>query len=103
MSDEPEFELPELQDTILDPGTLQQLVHDLTTCTEVQDVLLKGGPMARTNAKSVSLADAVEQLQAGGVFGVQVRYRWEEAEWRDTLMRTPSGIRLVRMRMPDLA
>ncbi|MCO4746967.1 MAG: hypothetical protein KC912_19370 [Proteobacteria bacterium] len=103
MSEEPEFQLPELQDTMLDAGTLQQLVHDLTTCTTVLDVLLKGGPMARTDAKRVSLADAVDQLQAGAVFGVQVRYRWEEAEWRDTLMRTPGGIRLVRMRMPDFA
>ena len=100
MSDE--LNLPELQDTILDVDTIHALVRDLTTVASVQDVLLKGGVRVRTDGRAVPLAEAVDALIAGEVFGVQVRYRYQDKEWRDTLMRAPAGVRLVRMEMPEL-
>lgn len=89
--------LPELHQGELDEGTLRALFDDLERHTEVLDVLVKGAGYA--NEAPVPLREAQAALTSGAVRGVQVRYRWDGAEWRDTLMRTAGGVRVVRMRM----
>jgi hypothetical protein len=34
------------------------------------------------------------------IFGAQLRYEFEGALWLDTLLTTPSGVRLVRVELP---
>lgn len=94
--------LPELHDAVLDRATLHQLALDLESCARVLDVRTKGGRTARADAAPVDLREALAALESGGVFAVQVRYLYEGAEWRDTLMRAPAGVRLVRMQIPEL-
>jgi len=89
--------LPQLQDAILDPETLEQLFQDIQHSTVVKEVLLKGGALAMTSGQSVPLAEAMEALKEGRVLGVQLRYWYNGADWWDTLMRTPKGIRLIRI------
>lgn len=89
--------LPELQESLLDAQTLEQLASDLLSLAQVEEVLLKGGAAAMTTGKAVSLTEALEALQQGRVLGVQVLYRYGGTGWRDTLLRTPHGIRLVRI------
>jgi hypothetical protein len=89
--------LPQLQNAVLDAETLEQLARDLTSFAQVDEVLLKGGSTAMTSGRSVSLAEALEALRQGRVLGVQVRYRYDGTSWWDTLLRTPQGIRLVRI------
>ena len=89
--------LPQLQESLLDAQTLEQLASDLRSLAQVEEVLLKGGAMAMTTGKAVSLSQALEALQQGRVLGVQVRYRYGGSGWWDTLLRTPHGIRLVRI------
>ncbi|HEX8441759.1 hypothetical protein [Archangium sp.] len=89
--------LPQLQDALLDPDTLEQLVQDIQRCTVVKDVLLKGGALMMASERSVPLTEAAEALRQGRVLGVQIRYWYEGADWWDTLMRTPKGIRLIRI------
>ncbi len=89
--------LPQLQDAILDPETLEQLFQDIQRSTVVDEVQLKGGPMAMVSGQSVPLDEARSALQEGRVLGVQIRYWYKGTHWWDTLMRTPKGIRLIRI------
>lgn len=89
--------LPQLQQAELDAETLARLVSDIQALTEVDEVLLKGGSTAIASTQRLSLADAVEALQRGQTQGVQVRYRYQGGRWWDTLLRSPQGIRLVRI------
>ena len=91
--------LAELNQAILDPGVLSALFDDLEAHTQVLDVLVKGAATVRADSKPVGLREAESLLVARSVRGVQVRYRYEEAEWRDTLLARPDGVQLVRMRM----
>lgn len=93
--------LPDLHTADLDPATFAALFDDLERDAEVLDVLVKGAPTTHASEVPVTLREAQAMLAAGVVRGVQVRYRWEGAEWRDTLLRLPTTIRVVRMRMPD--
>ncbi len=99
MSDLPP-ELPELQTGDLDAPTLAALFDDLERHTDVLDVLVKGSPTRHVSPTPIPLREAQALLAAGEVRGVQVRYRWQGAEWRDTLMQLPAVVRVVRMQMP---
>jgi len=89
--------LPQLQDTLLEPETLELLFQDIQRCAVVSEVQLKGGPMAMASGQSVPLDEARAALQEGRVLGVQIRYWFNGAHWWDTLLRTPQGIRLIRI------
>lgn len=89
--------LPPLQDAILDPETLEQLFRDIQRHAVVDEVLLKGGAALMASEKSVPLAEAEQALRERRVAGVQIRYRYEGANWWDTLMHTPQGVRLIRI------
>jgi hypothetical protein len=83
---------------LLDRATLDALERDLVACAHVLDVLVKGAPTLRADPEPVSLAEAFAALRGGHVRAVQVRYAYDGAEWRDTLVATPGGVRLVRAR-----
>ncbi|HYO70349.1 MAG TPA: hypothetical protein VEU33_30145 [Archangium sp.] len=89
--------LPQLQDAILDPETLARLFQDIQRCAVVNEVLLKGSASLMASEKSVPLAEAELALQEKRVAGVQIRYWYEGANWWDTLMHTPRGVRLIRI------
>jgi len=96
------LELPDLHDAVLDRETLVQLFVDLETQTRILDVRLKLGAQQHAEAGIVTLASARRAIEAGGVSGVQIRYAWQAAVWCDTLLPTPEGIRLVRMKTAPL-
>lgn len=98
----PSRELPELCQGLLDREQLSALVADLTELTQVQEVLLKGGEFSMAERSHMNLEIALEYLVRGQLRGVQVRYSWNGSHWMDTLLRSPEGIRLVRMPAPDL-
>jgi len=91
--------LSQLHEATLDEDTIDALFADLATRTEVDQVLVKGGSMANAGT-APSLSDARSALVSGAALGVQIRYRWQERWWIDTLMRTPVGIRIVRTAVP---
>jgi hypothetical protein len=100
MSAHEELPLPELQESLLDEETLERLLRDIQEFTIVDEVLLKGGPLAMTSGPSLPLPEAVALLRQGRVLGVQVRYRHEGSRWWDTLLRAPQGVRLIRIEHP---
>lgn len=91
-------ELPELLDQVIDEATLLTLVGDIEALTRVQEVLVKGAPADRAQTGALTPRQAVELLRTGQVRGVQIRYHHDGVDWLDTLMRTPAGTRVVRMR-----
>lgn len=95
--------LPDLHTSDLDPVTFAALFDDLERHAEVLDVLVKGDARGHASDLPVPLREAQAMLAGGLVRGVQIRYRWAGAEWRDTLLRLPIAMRVVRMRMPDVS
>ena len=102
MNEEQTVALAELTEALLDEPTLRQLAADLRAHTELLDVLVKGGARRRTDGKPVELEAALASLLQREVVGVQIRYRWQDDEWRDTLFYTPEGIKLVRTKLDFL-
>lgn len=94
-------ELPPMRESLLSDEQVQQLFSDIESLAS--DVLL----MQRTSTAqrtSVSSVTTVEQLNAakvailsGTISRAQIRYRWENANWIDTLERTGNSYRLVRI------
>jgi hypothetical protein len=85
-----------LQDAILDAPTLDRLLLDLEGLAQILEVRRKGGPQAHATSSSIrEVAGALRQGQA-----IQIRYRFDGAEWWDTLMPTPAGVRIVRIQQP---
>jgi hypothetical protein len=95
----PPAPLPELQQSILDPETFQQLFRDIAECAEVSEVIPKYGAAAYVpETGALTLAEGCAMLARNELRGLQVRYRYDNADWWDTLMKTPTGIRLTRIR-----
>ncbi|TPV94156.1 MAG: hypothetical protein B7733_16940 [Myxococcales bacterium FL481] len=97
-----DVELPKLYESELTAAQLRELFEDLAEVAEVLDVLLKGHPTERTDGRPVSLSDAREAVENRRVRGVQIRYRFDGSEWRDSLLIAPGRVKLVRMQMPEL-
>lgn len=98
MNDDDEvLTIPELHIATLDDATLDQLLFDVAHAATSVEVRLKGGPTALAWGASPSLAEARVTLQRGEASAMQLRYAFRGKTWVDTLMRTPEGIRLVRM------
>jgi hypothetical protein len=90
--------LPPIADSVLDGEQLTALFADLEQLVELDGVQLKRGPGHVRDDAGASLPEALELLRSGAVRGVQIRYRHAGAHWLDTLMSTPAGVRLVRIR-----
>lgn len=96
--EEEENELPEMTEAVLSDDEVAALVRDLHSLTEVDEIILKAGPGSADDESQPSLDEAAQLLLERNVRGVQIRYRYDDARWMDTLMPTAEGIRLVRIR-----
>ena len=94
-SDEP---LPEMSDAVLGDDEVAALMRDLRALTKIDEIIVKSGPGRADDAKQLTLDDAAQMLFERTVRGVQIRYRYDESLWMDTLMPVAEGIRLVRVR-----
>lgn len=97
MDDDAPPVLAELSGGLLDDRVLARLFSDLAAEAEILAILCKGAARAHGGHAAITLDDARARLEDGSVRAIQIRYRWRGAEWWDTLMRTPEGLRLVRM------
>lgn len=91
-------ELPQLQQVAVDDALLDALVADLSALTEILAVMPKAAAAGRVVPQNVSLGEGVQQLRDNNLRGLQIRYRYEGDEWWDTLMQTPNGIKLTRIK-----
>jgi hypothetical protein len=91
--------LPELHSSSLDIAQVAQLLADIEACTELTEILPKFAAQQRVPATaSVTLAQAREWLATRAVRGLQLRYRYDGADWWDTLMEDGDRYRIVRIR-----
>jgi len=97
---ETDLPLPDLQDAILDPTTLDRLLTDLALMASEVTVRLKTGAEVLSGEESPTLEAAAAALRNGRVLGIQIRYCYAEASWCDTLLRVGQNVRLVRMQLP---
>ncbi len=97
MPDSP-LKLPPLQQAALDATMVGTLFSDLATCARVLSVVPRRSARTMIDEAPVDLASAERGLRDGSFRAVQIRYRYDEREWCDTLMPLPAGAaRLVRI------
>lgn len=94
---DPAPRLPDVQQAVLDSATLQALFRDLAQFTQILAVIPKMAAAAMVAEQGIDLDNARAGLISGTYRGVQVRYRYDNQEWCDTLLNTPAGIKLVRI------
>jgi hypothetical protein len=90
--------LPELHGGRLDADTLARLFDDLEHHAEFVEATLKPAAGRHAASEIVPLAAARAALERREVRGAQIRYRWRQEAWCDTLLVCDGGWRIVRMR-----
>jgi hypothetical protein len=90
--------VPLMVEGVIDAATLRQMFADLAVGTEVLGVREKGDPVHYSHDAQPSLDGVPDRLLSGASRAVQVRYRYDGFEWTDTVVRTPTGFRVVRCR-----
>jgi hypothetical protein len=92
-------ETPALHEAVLSAEEVRQLFADLTEHAELIEIGLKGETRTHQEpAEGLGLAEALAVVEQRAARGVQIRYRYQGAQWWDTLMIQPGGVRLVRIR-----
>jgi len=91
-------ELPPMSDAVLDDGAVAALFRDVRELAELEEIIIKAGPGYVDGQQAVTLDEAERLLNEKAVRGLQLRYRHQGAQWWDTLMPTPQGVRLVRVK-----
>jgi hypothetical protein len=91
--------LPVLHTTVLNTAQVETLLRDIEACTELVDILPKYAAQGHVPDRAgVTLAEARTLLASRAVRGLQLRYRYEGADWWDTLMLAGDRYRVVRIR-----
>lgn len=96
----PSEALPDLQQSVLDPATLDQLFVDLTDLTEITEIIPKAAAEGYVlEHTQITLEEARALLLAGKIRGLQIRYNYQGSQWWDTLLPAPNGegYRIVRI------
>lgn len=89
-------ELPPMHEALLTTDQVADLFADLAACAT--DVRLQTRRRAPDGDLPSTLQHARERLLSGELPRLQIRYRWQESHWIDTLEHRSDGIRLVRIR-----
>ncbi len=91
--------LPDLQQAQFDAAELQTLLRDIGACAQVTEIIPKFSATGHVpDNAAFTLDDGRRLLLDGSARAVQFRYRFEGADWWDTIMALPGGqFRLVRI------
>ena len=91
--------LPDLNTTLLDATQLEQLLRDIELCAQINEIIPKFAARGHVpDTASISLTQARELLASRAIRGLQLRYRYEGADWWDTVMVVGDRFRVVRIR-----
>ncbi|MEQ9408853.1 MAG: hypothetical protein RIK87_14045 [Fuerstiella sp.] len=93
--------MPEMCEALLSPRDVDALFQDLASCTSILSVQEKGSETGCAEDTVLTLATAQQRLLSHSVRAVQIRYRYDNHDWSDTLIHLPDGIRLVRCQHPE--
>ncbi len=97
------IEFPPLHEATLAPDELRRLFADIERHGQQVQIMVKGSARGRASGDAVTLARARSIIEEQAARGVQIRYRYDGADWWDTLIPGADGVRLVRVRhdFPD--
>lgn len=87
---------PSMCDAWLTVEQVGELFDDLAGCTEILAVQIKANRSDPAGTDQTRLSKAHQQIVAGEVRGVQIRYRYQYGEWCDTIMNIQGRFRLIR-------
>lgn len=90
--------LPVLHEAILSAEELVRLFDDLQRSAAIERVTIRSAGARRAESLAISLDEARTLFASGDAAAVQVRYEYDGAAWCDTILRTPGGARIVRMK-----
>ena len=91
--------MPELNTGLLDLAQVEQLLGDIEACAQITEIIPKHGARSQVSETAgITLGDARQLLRERSIRGLQLRYRYEGADWWDTLMVAGEQFRLVRIR-----
>lgn len=88
-------ELPELHEASLDWEDVDCVLADLDDFVEI--IELQGRSPEGAVLRCEDLIAARDRFVGGQLQGLQITYRFADQTWIDTLLREPSGARLLRM------
>jgi hypothetical protein len=71
-------------------------VTDLKACAEILVVMPKAGP-GYVAPKEIDLDEGAKLLESGQLRGLQIRYRYQNEEWWDTLINRDGNISITRI------
>lgn len=89
--------LPPIHDAPLAPAAIDALFADLELVADALEITARSANARRADSTRLTLADARAALDSGTVAALQLRYRFDGADWCDTLIRTATGARLIRI------
>ena len=89
--------LPPIHDALLTPPAIDALFGDLELLAEGLEIVVRSPGIRRGAPTNLTLVAARAALSAGTVAAMQLRYRFDGAEWCDTLTPTATGARLIRI------
>lgn len=90
-------ELPQVQEGELNEEEVTKYLSDVSGGAQRVTVRVKDSARAQMRALD-KLAELHRLVLQKKVWGAQIRYEFEDAEWTDTLIVTQSGTRIVRVR-----
>lgn len=99
MTERDDAPLPELQDQVIGWDVVDDLLGDIATSTRLFSMLIKSGAERMADGADLDLSRARAALDAGNA--VQLRYLYQGAEWWDTLIPQPEGVRIVRVQQQE--
>lgn len=89
--------IPALYEAELDAEQVRDLFTDLEHAAQIHEVRVKSGGTLRSTPTVPDLAALSVQLWSGSNQSLQIIYTHKQRTWIDTLMRTATGAKLVRM------
>lgn len=91
-----DFQVPELLQAEWAKDQVMALFADLAAGADVQHVQLRTDSDDRT----VTLTEAESAFLSGIAYAIQVRYRFENETWSDTIMPGDPTTKIIRNRLP---
>lgn len=88
--------IPELLQAEWGNDQVMALFADLAAGADVQQVQLR----TQSSDSSVTLAEAESSFVTGQALAIQVRYRFENELWSDTIMPGDPTTKIIRNRLP---
>ena len=93
--------LPDVYEGYLTSTQLTEFFRDIRQFAEVLDVFCKSAPRTMSGLRDAKLENVEAELMSGRARAVQVRYRFEGKEWRDTVLHDQGKFKVVRLAMPE--